>query len=76
MPEHPLYWQKACDVLAGRDKRLASLIAAFPSSRLCRSNPSFITLAKAIVGQQIPSKPQVPFGFAWNKTGGAQRLVY
>jgi DNA-3-methyladenine glycosylase II len=71
MPEHPLYWQKACDVLAGRDKRLASLIAAFPSSRLCRSNPSFITLAKAIVGQQISIKAASAIWLRLEQNGGS-----
>lgn len=51
--DHPLYWQEACAFLAARDKRLKGLIDAFPASVLCRQHTPFVTLAKAIVGQQI-----------------------
>lgn len=69
-PEYPLYWQKACEVLASRDERLASLIVTFPTSRLCRNNPSFITLAKAIVGQQISIKAASAIWLRLEQQGG------
>lgn len=51
--DYPPYWQEACAFLAARDDRLKALIEAFPASALCRQHTPFITLAKAIVGQQI-----------------------
>jgi DNA-3-methyladenine glycosylase II len=49
----PHYWDDATRALAGQDRVLAALIAAYPGLHLTRRGDPFTTLARAIVGQQI-----------------------
>jgi DNA-3-methyladenine glycosylase II len=49
----PPYWQEACAELAARDPVLARLIADYHGERLSSHGDPFVTLARAIVGQQV-----------------------
>lgn len=52
----PAYWLQACDELSGRDATMAALIAQFQDSELRYRSDPVITLARAIVSQQISVK--------------------
>ncbi len=49
----PHYWDLACAELAAADPVMARLIATLGASHLVARGDSFVTLARAIVGQQI-----------------------
>lgn len=49
-------WQKACGHLSRRDPVLRKIIRSFPGERLIPKRNAFLTLARAIIGQQISVK--------------------
>jgi DNA-3-methyladenine glycosylase II len=55
-PAVPVYWDEACKHLSRRDRVLKRLIPKFGDDRLQSRGDAFITLARAIVGQQISVK--------------------
>lgn len=64
----PDYWQLACKDLAGRDKILASIISQYPNATLRKKSTAFVTLLRAIVGQQISVKAAET---VWKRTESA-----
>ena len=52
----PEYWDKAKRALARRDPTMAAIMRAHPKVFLARRGEPFMTLARAIVGQQISVK--------------------
>jgi DNA-3-methyladenine glycosylase II len=52
----PEYWQRAKRALARRDPVMAGIMRAHPKIFLARRGEPFLTLARAIVGQQISVK--------------------
>ena len=46
-------WQRACEELSARDSVLAQLISTHRDERLRRRSDAFVTLCRAIIGQQI-----------------------
>jgi len=52
----PAYWPVACAELAAADPVMAALIARYPDAVLADRGDPFLTLARAIVGQQISIK--------------------
>ncbi len=56
MTERPAYWQEACRVLSGRDAVMARLMRRFPHEHLKGGGDAFVTLYRAVVGQQISLK--------------------
>ncbi|MGE0800965.1 MAG: DNA-3-methyladenine glycosylase [Lautropia sp.] len=52
----PHYWDEAIAGLAGADPVLGTLIGRWPGERLVLRGDPFLTLARAIVGQQISVK--------------------
>jgi DNA-3-methyladenine glycosylase II len=52
----PEYWNRAKRVLARRDPVMAAMMRAHPKIFLARRGEPFLTLARAIVGQQISVK--------------------
>lgn len=50
---HPPYWAEACAELSARDEVLAELIAGTHGELLGSHGDPFVTLARAIVGQQV-----------------------
>jgi DNA-3-methyladenine glycosylase II len=52
----PKYWLQAKRALTGVDPAMARIIAAHPRVRLQSRGDAFVTLARAIVGQQISVK--------------------
>lgn len=53
---YPDYWQEACSELAQRDPIIASLIQSYPDTILSSAMNPFLTLLRAIIGQQISVK--------------------
>lgn len=49
----PKYWHEAKEYLAKKDNTLANLIAAYSSETMINYHNPFLTLVKAIIGQQI-----------------------
>ena len=49
----PSYWQEAKEYLSLNDAILADLIALYPSETMINYHDAFLTLVKAILGQQI-----------------------
>ncbi|MGK7886780.1 MAG: DNA-3-methyladenine glycosylase [Crocosphaera sp.] len=49
----PGYWQEAKEHLRSNDPILADLIALYPSETMINYHDAFLTLVKAIIGQQI-----------------------
>lgn len=49
----PVYWERACRELMKQDRILKKLIPKYGSGFLVTRGDAFITLARAIVGQQI-----------------------
>ncbi|MDJ0660169.1 MAG: DNA-3-methyladenine glycosylase [Crocosphaera sp.] len=49
----PSYWQEAKEYLRSKDHVLAALIALYPSETMINYHDAFLTLVKAIIGQQI-----------------------
>ncbi|MDJ0846056.1 DNA-3-methyladenine glycosylase family protein [Crocosphaera sp.] len=49
----PNYWQEAKEHLRSKDDILADLIALYPSETMINYHDAFLTLVKAIIGQQI-----------------------
>ena len=52
----PEYWHRAKRALARRDPVMAGIMRAHPKIFLARRGEPFLTLARAIVGQQISTK--------------------
>ncbi len=52
----PEYWDRAKRALARRDPVIAGIMRAHPKTFLARRGEPFLTLARAIVGQQISVK--------------------
>jgi len=52
----PTYWTRAKRALAAKDLTMARIIAAHPRVKLQSRGDAFVTLARAIVGQQISTK--------------------
>ena len=52
----PEYWSRAKRILAKRDPVMAKIMRAHPKIFLARRGEPFLTLARAIVGQQISVK--------------------
>ena len=52
----PTYWTRAKRALAAKDPTMARIIAAHPRVKLQSRGDAFMTLARAIVGQQISVK--------------------
>lgn len=50
-PGQPTYWRDACTALAA-DPVMAQLIARYPEAQLSSRGEPFVTLVRAIVGQQ------------------------
>src|SRR5688572_444353 len=55
-PDKPAYWDSAKRSLARRDPVLAAIMRAHPRVFMTRRGEPFMTLARAIVGQQISVK--------------------
>ena len=53
MVKTPNYWQKACKELSKKDKTLAKIIKAHKKLVLSSKRKPFLTLIKAILGQQV-----------------------
>ena len=49
----PIYWQDAKEYLRSNDAILADIIALYPSETMINYHDAFLTLVKAIIGQQI-----------------------
>ncbi len=49
----PGYWQEAKEYLGSKDEVLGDLITLYPSETLINYHDAFLTLVKAIIGQQI-----------------------
>lgn len=49
----PTYWQEAKEYLTVNDHVLANLIVSYPSETMINYHDAFLTLVKAIIGQQI-----------------------
>ena len=49
----PHYWQSACTHLAGIDSVMQRLVVRYRGSFLPKSRDAFVTLCRAIIGQQI-----------------------
>ncbi|MDJ0730007.1 MAG: DNA-3-methyladenine glycosylase [Crocosphaera sp.] len=49
----PSYWQEAKKYLRSNDDILANLMALYPSETMINYHDAFLTLVKAIIGQQI-----------------------
>ncbi|BBD77015.1 HhH-GPD family protein [Hydrogenophilus thermoluteolus] len=49
----PPYWETACAELRARDPKMAELIAQYDGELLGSHGDPFVTLARAIVGQQV-----------------------
>ncbi|EAZ92558.1 DNA-3-methyladenine glycosylase family protein, partial [Crocosphaera chwakensis] len=49
----PRYWQEAKEYLAKKDDILANLISSYSSETIINYHNPFLTLANAIIGQQI-----------------------
>ncbi|MEN7528611.1 MULTISPECIES: DNA-3-methyladenine glycosylase [unclassified Cupriavidus] len=54
--ERPAYWDEACADLMKRDRILRKMIPTYGPAHLVSRGDPFITLARAIVGQQISVK--------------------
>lgn len=54
--EAPAYWQRARRALMRRDPVMATILRAHPRGAMVRRGEPFMTLARAIVGQQISVK--------------------
>ena len=54
-PGQPAYWRDACAALAA-DPVMAQLIARYPEAQLSSRGEPFVTLVRAIVGQQISTR--------------------
>ncbi len=68
----PEYWDRAKRVLAKKDRVMGAIMRAHPKISLaCRGEP-FLTLARAIVGQQISVKAAQS---VWNKVIACVSLV-
>ena len=52
----PEYWEDACKHLAKKDRVMRRLIPQFGDASLQSRGDAFVTLARSIVGQQIPVK--------------------
>ena len=52
----PEYWERAKRALARKDAVLGAIIRSRPNVHLQRRGEAFLTLARAIVGQQISVK--------------------
>ncbi len=52
----PAYWSDACAALCEADPVLAELIARYPNAHLRSRGEPFVTLVRAIVGQQISTR--------------------
>ena len=61
-PGQPAYWRDACAALAA-DPVMAQLMARYPEAQLSSRGEPFVTLVRAIVGQQI-STPAPPMRWA------------
>ncbi len=55
-PASPSYWSTACQSLARSDAVMADLIERYPGFELKANPDPFVTLARAIVGQQISTR--------------------
>jgi DNA-3-methyladenine glycosylase II len=73
----PAYWSEACAELSARDLTLATLIRGYRQSELRYRSDPFVTLARAIVAQQISVKAAESI---WNRlvdaTGGIEAAVF
>lgn len=56
MAIHPYYWNKATEELGARDEIMADLIATYKGETLSSHGDPFVTLVRAILGQQISVK--------------------
>lgn len=56
MPHIPAYWQDATDRLCAADPVLGGIIRAYHGETLIGKGDPFLTLARAIIGQQISVK--------------------
>ncbi|WP_312263970.1 DNA-3-methyladenine glycosylase 2 family protein [Rivihabitans pingtungensis] len=54
-PGQPAYWRDACAALAA-DPVMAQLMARYPEAQLSSRGEPFVTLVRAIVGQQISTR--------------------
>jgi DNA-3-methyladenine glycosylase II len=52
----PAYWADACAALSEADPVLAELIGRYPDAQLHSRGEPFVTLVRAIVGQQISTR--------------------
>ena len=68
----PAYWDQACAELAAADPVMAGLIERLNGSHLVARGDSFMTLARAIVGQQISVKAAAS---VWDRFATAAREV-
>src|SRR6266852_6046530 len=68
----PNYWDRAKRALARRDPVMAGVMRAHPKIFLARRGEPFLTLARAIVGQQISVKAAQS---VWNKVIACVPLV-
>jgi DNA-3-methyladenine glycosylase II len=55
-PDKPAYWDRAKRALAKRDPVMAAIMRSHPRVFMARRGEPFMTLARAIVGQQISVK--------------------
>jgi DNA-3-methyladenine glycosylase II len=69
----PHYWDQACSELAAADPVMARLIGTLGASHLVARGDSFVTLARAIVGQQISVKAAQS---VWDRFVTAAREVH
>jgi DNA-3-methyladenine glycosylase II len=68
----PEYWDRAKRVLAKKDPVMDAIMRAHPKISLARRGEPFLTLARAIVGQQISVKAAQS---VWNKVVACVPLV-
>src|SRR5713226_10280590 len=68
----PDYWNRAKRTLARKDPIMAAIIRSRPKVFLARRGEPFLTLARAIVGQQISVKAAQS---VWNKLIACVPLV-
>ena len=52
----PIFWEQGKNYLIKKDQKLGSLIKSYPNAFLFTKSDPFLTLARSIVGQQIPVK--------------------
>lgn len=69
---YPEYWQRACDELAACDPVMGRIIRRYAGETLHSVDDGFVTLCKAIVGQQISVKAASAI---WQRLQGLEQAL-